>query len=264
MKMKNAKEYVSKLRGNKKFLLGIFVSALIALVFVLSISYSSGYASGQESMKETITQRENSVAELTSKNEELEEERRVIQEELDTLDIDFRTMEAEYGKYQEKMKPYEGLAEADAEAQRLEKERQIAEERERKEEEAARQKAEEEERKAEEAAQKEAEEKQGYETGITYDQLARTPDGYIGNLVKFSGKVVQVIEGDGYITIRFAVNDDYDTILLAEYDPSIVSSRILEDDYITIYGMSMGLYTYEATMGHSITVPSVLIDKIDQ
>lgn len=45
------------------------------------------------------------------------------------------------------------------------------------------------------AAAKAAEEAQGYETGITYDQLARTPDDFKGKKVKFTGKVVQVIEG---------------------------------------------------------------------
>ena len=73
-----------------------------------------------------------------------------------------------------------------------------------------------------------------------------------------------MIEGDGSVTIRFAVNDDYDKVIIAEYDSSIVSSRVLEDDYITVYGYSLGLYTYEATMGNNITIPSMMIDKIDQ
>ena len=34
----------------------------------------------------------------------------------------------------------------------------------------------------------------GYDTGITYEQLARTPNEYNGEKVKFSGKVIQVIE----------------------------------------------------------------------
>ena len=44
--------------------------------------------------------------------------------------------------------------------------------------------------------------------------------------------------------IRFAVNDDYDTILYGGYDPTIVSSRVLEDDEITIYGTSVGLFSF--------------------
>lgn len=114
-------------------------------------------------------------------------------------------------------------------------------------------------------AAKAAEEAKGYETGITYDQLARTPDDYYGKKVKFYGKVIQVIEGSGDdIQIRLAVNDDYDTIIYGQYSSDIVSSRVLEDDYITIYGTSVGTISYESTLGGTITIPGVYIDKIDQ
>ena len=76
-------------------------------------------------------------------------------------------------------------------------------------------------------AEAEAKEKQGYNTGITYNQLARTPDEYIFEKVKFRGKVIQVIEGDGETQIRIAVNDNYDTILLGTFESSVVSSRVL-------------------------------------
>lgn len=113
-------------------------------------------------------------------------------------------------------------------------------------------------------AAKAAEEARGYETGITYDQLARTPDDFKGKKVKFYGKVVQVIEGSGSVQIRLAVDDNYDAILLGEYSSSTVSSRVLEDDYITIYGTSVGTISYKSTMGGTITIPGVYIDKIDQ
>lgn len=116
----------------------------------------------------------------------------------------------------------------------------------------------------EEAAAKAAEEAKGYETGITYDQLARTPVDFIGKKVKFSGKVLQVIEGDDSVQIRLAVNNDYDTVLLGEYSNSTVSSRVLEDDIITIYGTSVGTISYQSTMGGKITIPGVYIEKIDQ
>ncbi|WP_285848023.1 MULTISPECIES: hypothetical protein [unclassified Mesobacillus] len=82
--------------------------------------------------------------------------------------------------------------------------------------------------------------------------------------MKFHGKVIQVIEGDGLIQIRFAVNDNYDTILFAKFDALIVSSRILEDDVITIMGLSTGLISYESTMGGKISIPGVDIEKIEQ
>lgn len=50
------------------------------------------------------------------------------------------------------------------------------------------------------------------------------------------------MESDSSVTIRLAVNDDYDTILYGQYSKSIVSSRVLEDDYITVYGTSVGNY----------------------
>ena len=157
-----------------------------------------------------------------------------------------------------------GRSSAEAEARKVaaEQEKAAAEEAEaqkKAEEEAAAQKA------AEEEAKKQAEkEKKGYDTGITYDNLARNPDDYKGEKVKFKGKVVQVIEGDSENQIRLAVNSDYDTILYCGYDPSIVSSRVLEDDIITVYGYSVGTISYQSTLGGNITIPGVYVEKIDQ
>lgn len=117
---------------------------------------------------------------------------------------------------------------------------------------------------AAEKAAAEEKERMGYDTGITYDQLARTPDDYIFEKVKFRGKVVQVMEGDGVTQIRLAVNDDYDQILFAEFDAAVVDSRILEDDTITIRGLSSGLITYDSTMGGSISIPGVSVEEIEQ
>lgn len=125
-------------------------------------------------------------------------------------------------------------------------------------EEAEKKKQEEEERKRKE------EEARGYETGITYDQLARTPDDYIGDKVKFSGKVIQVTNNDDSVSIRLAVDGDYDKVVFGIYEKDLVSSRILEDDVITIYGISAGEYTYKAVLGNSITIPGIAIAKIDQ
>lgn len=113
-------------------------------------------------------------------------------------------------------------------------------------------------------AAKEAEEKKGYDTGITYSQLARTPDDYLYKKVKFSGKVIQVIEDSDKVQIRLAVGGNYDNVILCEYTSSTVSSRVLEDDYITVYGLSAGLITYTSTLGGNITIPSMAVSKIDQ
>lgn len=103
-----------------------------------------------------------------------------------------------------------------------------------------------------------------YDTGITYDNLARTPEEYKGQYVKFSGTVVQVIEDEELTQLRIAVDDNYDNIIYCGYEPSIVSSRILENDTITIYGTSAGLISYDSTMSGTISIPGVLVHMIDQ
>ncbi len=98
---------------------------------------------------------------------------------------------------------------------------------------------------------------------VSYDNLARNPDDYEGELVQNSGRVIQVVDGETEVNLRIATaSDGYDDVVLVYYDPSIVDSRILEDDNVTYYGRSKGLYTYESTMGGEITVPLVQIHKI--
>ena len=91
-----------------------------------------------------------------------------------------------------------------------------------------------------------------YKTGITYDTLARTPDEHIGNKVTLSGEIVQVIEGDDASQYRMAVDQDYDKMVLIEVPTDQLSSRILENDLITIYGVSQGTIDYESTIGEQI------------
>lgn len=134
------------------------------------------------------------------------------------------------------------------------------------EENAKREAEEEDKKKAEEEEAKrlaDEEEKKGYDTGIGYKDLARNPKDYVGKKIKFQGKVAQVLEGDGEVQIRLAVGGSYDNIIYCVYDSSIVSSRVLEDDYITVMGLSSDLITYESTMGGEITIPSMLVEKID-
>lgn len=102
-----------------------------------------------------------------------------------------------------------------------------------------------------------------YNTGITYDTLARTPDKHIGNKVTLSGEIVQVIEGDDASQYRMAVDQDYDKMVLIEVPSDQLSSRILENDLITIYGESQGTIDYESTMGGTITVPAITVDKFE-
>ena len=51
-------------------------------------------------------------------------------------------------------------------------------------------------------------------------------------------------------------------LVLVYYNSSLTSSRVLEDDMITIYGISQGIYSYESTMGGNITVPLIAVKEI--
>ena len=124
------------------------------------------------------------------------------------------------------------------------------------EEEAKRQAEEEEERqKAEAEAHK-------YETGLTWEQIAR--EGRVGELGKFEGKIVQVMSGSGFTQYRVAINGDYDTIMLIEVLDGISSEVLLEDDYVYFKGMSMGQYTYTTVLGSEMTIPSFIVDEINR
>lgn len=225
--------------------------------------------------------------ELEDKNKKLEEDINNVQSqynsvksELETTKEELTKINEEFNNYKEKMKPYEELSSKELEAKKSEAElakkkaeeellKKKAEEEKKKAEEAAK-KAEEEKKQAEEAAKKAEEEKkqaaekekQGYETGITFEQLARTPDEYTGEKIKFTGKIIQVMEGDSYTQYRFAIDEDYDKIMLIEIAKDVLdNTRILENDNVTIYGYSLGLFTYTSTLGGKITVPAVAVDK---
>lgn len=117
---------------------------------------------------------------------------------------------------------------------------------------------------AKKKTKKESHKKENWNPQITYSQLARTPDDYVGNKITFEGKVIQVSESSYSDTVylRVATSDDYNKVMLIEYDSSILSSRILEDDEIRFYGTSTGLYTYESTLGKSVTIPAATVEHI--
>lgn len=99
---------------------------------------------------------------------------------------------------------------------------------------------------------------------LNYDNIARNPDDYKGNKYVGSGTVLQVLESDTEVDMRVAVDDDYDKVIYLIYDPSIVDSRMLEDDNVTFYGESQGLYSYTSTMGATITIPIMYVQKISR
>lgn len=228
--------------------------ALIVLVFILFIFINNANASSKKNkeiakLQQEISNKDKAIEEQKSSIAKLEKK---VDEAKPWFDLSEKERQRKIEEDKEKARAAETKKKAEEKAKKEAAEKKAKEE-------AAKKAAAE----AEAKRKKEEEEKRGYETGITYDQLARTPDDYISKKVKFRGKVIQVMEGDDTTQIRLAVNDNYDNVLFGEYDSDILSSRILEDDVVTIMGISAGLISYESTMGGKITIPSVLIEKIE-
>lgn len=102
-----------------------------------------------------------------------------------------------------------------------------------------------------------------YNTGLTFKMISRNPEKYKGQKVKFSGNVLQIIEGTASNDIRMSTNGNYDDVIYATYDTSILDFRLLEDDHITIYGTFVEMLTYETIFGESITLPGIYIEFIE-
>lgn len=106
--------------------------------------------------------------------------------------------------------------------------------------------------------------KNEYSSDYTYDQLARNPDANKGKKVKFRGKVLQTGDaGKGMSFARVELNDNIDTVLFVTYSQEKLGYRLLDDDMITLYGETCGVYSYESTGSGVITLPWIHADIIE-
>lgn len=101
-----------------------------------------------------------------------------------------------------------------------------------------------------------------------YKELARNPKKHIGDKVKFTGKVLQVVEDGNNMDLRVSVVKDdygwdYNCVLYVVYTRAEDESRILEDDIIDVYGLMGDLYTYESTAGKQVSLPYMVASKIN-
>ena len=101
----------------------------------------------------------------------------------------------------------------------------------------------------------------------SYQEISRNPDDYDGTHVKFTGKIIQVLEDGNTVQLRVNVTQGrygiWDDTIFVTYTRKDGEARLLEDDIITLYGISGGLVTYESIFGASITIPKVGAMYID-
>lgn len=102
----------------------------------------------------------------------------------------------------------------------------------------------------------------GYNIITDYSEYARNPDPHYGEMIRFNGEIVQVIEGVENNRYRIAFNSDSDDIFYVTYSAEAHEKHLLEEDKVTVFGEYTGLYSYESTFGGLITIPSLVADSI--
>ena len=90
---------------------------------------------------------------------------------------------------------------------------------------------------------------------ISYKELNKNPDRYYGDNIKLQGRIMQISEGNpnGNYMLMY-VNDDYNQLAYVEY---YNNTKFVEDDWVTVYGVCAGSYTYKTTSGGTYAVPSM-------
>ncbi len=107
---------------------------------------------------------------------------------------------------------------------------------------------------------------------ISYESLARDPDNYKGQYVRFYGQVLQVQEtsflGITSSVLRVATKDSgygnwYDDVVYVTYTKHEGESNILEEDFVNLYGIYNGTESYTTVLGAQVTIPSVDAEYIE-
>lgn len=116
------------------------------------------------------------------------------------------------------------------------------------------------------AAEQAAQDVEAYKAScitVNYSDVERNPRTYEGSDIVFSGSVIQVSEG-WFDSVTLRVDNDGDIWYVTYIRADDTESRILENDYITIYGECTGVTSYTSILGSTITIPSVSGKYIDR
>lgn len=97
----------------------------------------------------------------------------------------------------------------------------------------------------------------------SYEDILRYPEDHKGENIQIYGKVLQKMESGSFVVLRVGTTGRYyDSVFYVTYFVDDTMPRVIEDDYVTIYGSCSGTKTYETIMGGSITIPSMYAEKI--
>lgn len=97
---------------------------------------------------------------------------------------------------------------------------------------------------------------------ISYEELMRNPENNNGEFVKYIGKVVQIVsEGDYFSEYRidityygYGFSDTVYVIFPHEEENNV---KLIEDDLVSFYGTSSGMYSYTSALNSTVTLPRI-------
>ncbi len=97
---------------------------------------------------------------------------------------------------------------------------------------------------------------------LKYDTIIHAPDGNKGQKFTCTGKIIQVLDDSYRLQIGNSLLDS--DVVMVDYKLSEGEQRIVEDDYVTVWGVSEGLITYTTVLKSELTIPRISADKIDR
>lgn len=102
-------------------------------------------------------------------------------------------------------------------------------------------------------------------TAKNYEEYARNANAHLLEKIRFSGKVLQVVERTSQPNIyRIAVDSDADCVVYIEYTLPKGASRILENDIVIVSASYYGLFSYSTTLGAKVTIPAAVAEDIGE
>src|SRR5699024_10467969 len=108
--------------------------------------------------------------------------------------------------------------------------------------------------------ERELKEKKKEYSELDFKQLYKNADKHDGELVKYSGKIIQIFESDGSTELRLGMGTYGQDVVYVYYDDE---TEFVEDDKITVYGEVKGNHTYDTTIGGQVTLPLIFADIIE-
>lgn len=97
----------------------------------------------------------------------------------------------------------------------------------------------------------------------SYEDILRNPDNYKKKYVVLSGTVDQTVEGAFGLYTTIYIRDGNDNKWGCNITYSEGQSRILEGDYVTVYGTLNGTTTSRTVLGQQVTMPYIDIQYVE-